>query len=109
MIAWCSPTWQTRGGDISERQTAILASLTTPPDGVVHALGLKHPSLRFYCRRPVVYTDDHPAAARDIAMHPGVVYAMRSKVLDELKSKYGVTRYEILGQTSQTVLIRGTH
>ena len=109
LIAWCSPTWQTRGGDISERQTAILASLTTPPDGVVHALGLKHPSLRFYCRRPVVYTDDHPAAARDIAMHPGVVYAMRSKVLDELKSKYGVTRYEILGQTSQTVLVRGTH
>ena len=108
LIAWCSPTWQVREADISERQTAILASLTTPPDGVVHALGLKHPSLRYYCVWPVVYTDDHPAAARDIQSHPGVVYALRPKVLDELKSKYGVKKYEKLGQTSQTVLIRAT-
>lgn len=106
LIAWCSPTWRTRSGDISERQTAILASLTMPPDGVVHALGLKHPSLRFYCRWPVVYTDDHPAAARDIETHPGVVYALRPKVLDDLKSKYGMKKYEELGQTSRTVLIR---
>ena len=66
LITWCSPTWQTREVDISERQTAIWASLTTPPDGVIHALGLKHPSLRYYCTWPVVYTDDHPAAALDI-------------------------------------------
>lgn len=108
LIAWCSPTWQTRGADISERQTAVLASLTTPPDGVVHALGLKHPSLRYYCTWPVVYTDDHPGAAKDIQSHPGVVYALRPKVLDELKSNYGVKKYEKLGQTSQTVLIRAT-
>ena len=106
LIAWCSPTWQVREGDISERQTAIWASLTTPPDGVVHALGLKHPSLRYYCVWPVVYTDDHPAAARDIQTQPGVVYALRPKVLDELKTKYGVNKYEELGRTTQTVLIR---
>ena len=108
LITWCSPTWQVREGDISERQTAIWASLTTPPDGVVHALGLKHPSLRYYCVWPVVYTDDHPAAAQDIQTHPGVVYALRPKVLDDLKTKYGETRYEELGRTDQTVLIRGT-
>ena len=108
LIAWCSPTWLVREGDISERQTAIWASLTTPPDGVIHALGLKHPSLRYYCVWPVVYTDDHPAAASDIQTHPGVVYALRPKVLDELRTKYGVNKYEELGRTSQTVLIRGT-
>ena len=108
LIAWCSPTWQGREGDISERQTAIWASLTTPPDGVVHALGLKHPSLRYYCEWPVIYSDDHPAAALDIQNHPGAVYALRPKVLAELKTKYGVTRYEELGRTSQTVLIRAT-
>jgi hypothetical protein len=108
LIAWCSPTWQVREADISERQTAIWASLTTPSDSVVHALGLKHPSLRFYCVWPVVYTDDHPAAAQDIQTHPGVVYALRPKVLDELKTKYGVNRYEEMGRTAQTVLIRAT-
>ena len=108
LIAWCSPTWQTRSAEISEERSAALASLTTPPDGVVHALGLKHPSLRFYCRWPVVYTDDHPAAARDIETHPGVVYALHPGALDELKSKYGVKKFEELGQVSQTVLIRAT-
>jgi len=108
LLAWCSPTWLVREADISERQTAILASLTTPPDGVIHALGLKHPSLRYYTTWPVVYTDDHPAAARDIQQHPGVVYALRPKALDELRTKYGVTHYETLQQNAQTVLIRAT-
>ncbi|MGI4790802.1 MAG: ArnT family glycosyltransferase [Janthinobacterium lividum] len=109
LIAWCSPTWQWREEDISERKTAIIASLTTPPDGVIHALGLKHPSLRYYTVWPVVYTDDHPGAAQDIQRHPGVVYALRPKVLDELRTKYGVTHYEELQSGSQTVLIRATH
>lgn len=108
LIAWCSPTWEVREGDISERQTAIMASLTTPPDGLIHALGLKHPSLRYYATWPVVYTDDHPAAALDIRQHPGVVYALRPKVLDELRAKYGVTHFETLQQNPQTVLIRAT-
>ncbi len=108
LLAWCSPTWQVREADISERQTAIFASLTTPPDAVVHALGLKHPSLRYYTTWPVVYTDDHPGAARDIQQHPGVVYALRPKVLDELKTRYGVTHYEVLQQNAHTVLIRAT-
>ncbi len=108
LLAWCSPTWQTREADISDRQIAVFASLTTPPDGTVHALGLKHPSLRYYTTWPVVYTDDHPAAARDIQTHPGVVYALRPKVLDELKSKYGVSHFETLQQNPQTVLIRAT-
>ena len=108
LIAWCSPTWLVRGGDISEQQTAILASLTTPPDGVIHALGLKHPSLRYYSAWPVVYTDDHPGAALDIQQHPGVIYALRPKVLDEMQTKYGVRNYEELQQGTQTVLIRAT-
>ncbi len=108
LLAWCSPTWQVREADISERQTAIFASLTTPPDGVIHALGLKHPSLRYYTTWPVVYTDDHPAAASDIQSHPGVIYALRPKVLDELRTKYGVTHFETLQRGDQTVLIRAT-
>ncbi len=106
LIAWCSPTWQVREADISDRQIGVFASLTTPPDTVVHALGLKHPSLRYYTTWPVVYTDDHPGAARDIQQHPGVVYALRPKVLDELRTKYGVTHFETLQQNTQTVLIR---
>jgi len=108
LLAWCSPTWEVREADISDRQIAILASLTTPPDSVVHALGLKHPSLRYYTTWPVVYTDDHPGAARDIQQHPGVVYALRPKVLDELRTKYGVTHYETLQRNAQTVLVRAT-
>lgn len=108
LIAWCSPTWQVREADISDRQIGVFASLTTPPDSVVHALGLKHPSLRYYTTWPVVYTDDHPGAARDLEQHPGVVYALRPKVLDELRTKYGVTHYETLQQNAQTVLIRAT-
>ncbi len=108
LITWCSPSWKTRGEEVSERKTAEIASLTAPPDGVVHALGLKHPSLRFYCRWPVIYTDDHPAAARDLMTHPGVVYALRPGVLDDLRTKYGVIRYEEMGRTRQTVLVRGT-
>ena len=108
LLAWCSPTWRVRETDISDRQIAILASLTTPSDGVIHALGLKHPSLRYYSTWPVVYTDDHDAAAQDIQTHPGVVYALRPKGLNELKSKYGVTHYEVLQQNPQTVLIRAT-
>ena len=108
LIAWCSPTWQTREADISDRQIAIWASLTTPPDGVIHALGLKHPSLRYYSAWPVVYTDDHPAAVLDIQTHPGVVYALRPKVLDEMRAQFGVTHYEALRQNNQTVLIRAT-
>jgi 4-amino-4-deoxy-L-arabinose transferase-like glycosyltransferase len=108
LITWCSPTWKTREVDISDRRIAILASLTTPSDGVIHALGLKHPSLRYYSAWPVVYTDDHPAAAKDIQTHPGVVYALRPKVLDEMRTKYGVTHYEVLRQNDQTVLIRAT-
>lgn len=108
LIAWCSPTWRTRETDISERQIAVLASLTTPPDGIVHALGLKHTSLRYYCTWPVSYTDDHPGAARAVQSHPGLVYALRPKVLKELQSRYGLTHFETLGQTRQTVLIRAT-
>jgi 4-amino-4-deoxy-L-arabinose transferase-like glycosyltransferase len=108
LLTWCSPTWRVREADISDRQIAVFASLTTPPDGVVHALGLKHPSLRYYTTWPVVYTDDHPASALDIQHHPGVVYALRPKVLDELRSKYGATHYEVLQQNAQTVLVRAT-
>ena len=108
LLAWCSPTWTTLEYDISDRQIAILASLTTPSDGEVHALGLKHPSLRYYTTWPVIYTDDHEAAARDIQSHPGVAYVLRPKVLTELRSKYGLTHYEVLQQNPQTVLIRAT-
>ena len=106
LIAWCSPTWQVREADVSERKMAVAAALTTPPDSVVHTLGFKHPSLRYYSDRPVVYTDDHAAAAQDIKQHPGVVYAMRTSDEDELRDKYGVLTLEELWRYGRTVLVR---
>lgn len=108
LIAWCSPTWKVREADVSERKMAVFASLTTPPDGVIHALGFKHPSLRYYSEMPVVYTDDHPAAAQDMTQHPGVLYAMRTSDEDELRGKYGVTNIEELWRYGRTVLVRAT-
>ena len=107
LIAWCSPTWQVREADVSERKMAAFAALTTPPDGVVHALGFKHPSLRYYSSWPVVYTDDHAAAALDMKQHPGVVYAMRTSDEDELLGKYNVALDE-LWRYGRTVLVRAT-
>jgi len=106
LIAWCSPTWKTREADVSERKMAVFAALTTPPDGVIHALGFKHPSLRYYSDRPVVYTDDHAAAALDMKQHAGVVYAMRTSDEDDLRDKYGVSKLEELWRYGRTVLVR---
>ncbi len=108
LLAWCSPTWKTRETDISERRLAAAANAVTLPGQTIYALGLKHPSLRFYATRPVVFTDDHAAVARDIQTHPGAVYAMRPNVLADLRAKYGVTRYEIVTRYARTVLIRAT-
>ena len=108
LILWCSPTWKTREADISERKMAAVAAQTKPPDGIIHALGFKHPSLRYYSARPVLYTDDHAAAADDIQQHPGVVYAMRVKDEDQLREQYGVKNYEELWRYDRTVLIRAT-
>ena len=105
LITWCSPTWETREADVSERKMAAFAALTTPPDGVIHALGFKHPSLRYYSEMPVVYTDDHPAAAQDMKQHPGVVYAMRMSDEDELRGRDGVALEE-LWRYGKTVLVR---
>lgn len=108
LVAWCSPTWKTREADISERKLAATAAQTSPPDGVIHALGFKHPSLRYYSTRPVVYTDDHPASAEDIRQHPGVVYAMRVKDEDGLRGVYHVTNFQELWRYDRTVLIQAT-
>ena len=108
LITWCSPTWKIREADVSERKMAVFAALTTPPDGVIHALGFKHPSLRYYSDQPVIYTDDHAAAALNIKQHPGVVYAMRTSDEDELREKYGVGNLEELWRYGRTVLVRAT-
>jgi len=108
LILWCSPTWNVREADVSERKMARVANTLTPPDGVVHALGFKHPSLRFYSVRPVVYTDDHAAAAADMKAHPGVVYALRTSDLDEMRDKYGVTNVEEVYRYGKTALVRAT-
>jgi len=108
LLAWCSPTWKTREADVSERKMAAVAAQTTPSDGVVHALGFKHPSLRYYSTRPVVYSDDHAAAAQNMKQHPGVVYAMRTSDEDELRGQYGVANLEELWRYGRTVLVRAT-
>jgi len=106
LIVWCSPAWKTHEADVSERKMSVFAALTAPPDGVIHALGFKHPSLRYYSDRPVVYTDDHAGAALDMKQHAGVVYAMRASDEDELRDKYGVSKMEELWRYGRTVLVR---
>ena len=107
LLGWCSTTWKTRETDISERRLAAAADSVTQPGQTIYALGLKHPSLRFYATRPVIFTDDHAAAADNIQQHPGVVYAMRPKDLMELKND-GVTHYQIVTRYARTLLIRAT-
>lgn len=108
LLTWCSPTWKTRETDVSERRLALAADAVTLPGQTIYSLGLKHPSMRFYATRPVVFTDDEPEAAANIKQHPGGVYAMRPEVLDDLRDKYGVSNYEIVTKYARTVLIRAT-
>ena len=108
LATWCSPTWQTREADISERKMADVANHAGSSYGVIHALGFKHPSLRYYATQPVVYTDDHTASATDIKQHPGVIYAMRTSDEDDLRQRYGVTNFNELWRYGRTVLIRAT-
>jgi len=107
LLTWCSPTWKVQEVSISERKLAADASAATPPGGIIHALGLKHPSLRFYATRPVAYTDDRDAAARDLRTHPGVVYAMRPKDMDDLRLKYHVTNFRVI-RRGPAMLIQAT-
>ena len=87
---------------------ATVANRAGASDGVIHALGFKHPSLRYYATQPVLYTDDHVASAIDIKQHPGVIYAMRTSDEDELRQHYGVTNFNELWRYGRTVLIRAT-
>ena len=108
LLTWCSPTWNTRETDISERRLAAAASRITPPGQPIYSLGLKHPSLRFYATGPVVFTDDHAAAAENILRHAGVVYVMRPETLDDLRRKYAVTNYTQIARYARTVLIQSS-
>ncbi len=108
LTAWCSPTWRTQESEVSDRKLAQAASSVVPPGGTIYALGLKHPSLRFYARCPVVYVDDHSQAAADLKAHPGVVYVLRPEVLDELRHKYGVVGYREVVRFRRAVLIQAT-
>lgn len=104
LTVWCSPVWKTREGQISERLLARAA----PPGQTVYALGLKHPSLRFYATAPVVYTDDHAQAQADIAGHSGHVYAMRPEDLDAMRPQVSAQDYTLLQTERRTVLLRAT-
>jgi len=108
LLAWCSPTWDARETDISERRLAAVASRITPPGQPIYSLGLKHPSLRFYAERPVVFTDDHVAAAENISRHAGVVYVMRPDTLEDMRRKYAVTNYTQVARYARTVLIQSS-
>jgi 4-amino-4-deoxy-L-arabinose transferase-like glycosyltransferase len=106
LLTWCSPTWKTRETDISERRLAAVANRIALPGQPIYSLGLKHPSLRFYATRPVIFTDDRVAAAENISRHVGVVYAMRPETLDELRTKFGVTNATVAARYARTVLVQ---
>ena len=108
LLAWCSPMWKIRETDISERKLAAVANAVTQPGQTIYSLGLKHPSLRFYATRPVVFTDDHAAAAENLKQRPGVVYAMRPEALTDLRNHYGVSKYVVVTRYTRTALIRAT-
>lgn len=108
LAAWCSPTWNVRAYEASDRTPARIAAAASLPGAPVYALGLKHPSLVYYSGRHVVFTDDRAQTVHDIMAYPDRIYIVRTVDLKALQSKYGLRAYRLLYASHKTSLIAGT-
>ena len=107
LAAWTSPTWNARAFELSETTPARFAAAAALPGAPLYALGLKHPSLVYYSRRHVVFTDDRVSALQDMAAHPDHIYLLRPVVLDELRTKYHLRQYRLRYASLKTCVISG--
>lgn len=107
LLAWVSPTWNTRAGELSERVPAHVAALHASPGDPLYAMALKHPSLVYYSGRRVALIDDRRAAIDDIAAHPAHVYVMKVRDFNDMRARYHWSAYRLLYQSRTTCVLTG--
>lgn len=107
LLAWVSPTWNTRAGELSERVPARLAAAHALPGEPLYAMALKHPSLVYYSGRRVALIDDRRAAIDDIAAHPAHVYVMKVRDFNDMRARYHWNAYHLLYQSRTTCVLTG--
>jgi len=107
LLAWVSPTWNTRAGELSERVPAHVAALHARPGDPLYAMALKHPSLVYYSGRRVALIDDRRAAIDDIAAHPAHVYVMKVRDFNDMRARYHWDAYHLLYQSRTTCVLTG--
>lgn len=107
LLAWVSPTWNTRAGELSERVPAHVAALHASPGDPLYAMALKHPSLVYYSGRRVALIDDRDEAIADIAAHPAHVYVLKVRDFNDMRARYHWSAYRLLYQSRTTCVLTG--
>ncbi len=107
LLAWASPTWNARAGELSERAPARVAAAYAPPGEPLYAMALKHPSLVYYSGRRVVLIDDRAAAIADMAANPAHVYVMKVRDFNDMRARYHWNAYRLLYQSRTTCVMTG--
>ncbi len=107
LLAWASPTWNTRAGELSERVPALLADRQAQPGAPLYAMALKHPSLVYYSKRRVVLVDKRPEAIADMAANPSHVYVMKVRDFNDMRARYHWSAYHLLYQSRTTCVLTG--
>jgi len=107
LLAWLSPTWNTRAGELSEREPARIAATHAPPGQALYAMALKHPSLVYYSGRRVVLIDNRRVAIADMASHPDHVYVMKVRDFNDMRARYHWSAYHLLFQSRTTCVMTG--
>jgi hypothetical protein len=107
LLAWVSPTWNTRAGELSEGVPARLAAAHALPGEPLYAMALKHPSLVYYSGRRVVLIDDRVTAIADMAANPHHVYVMKVRDFNDMRARYKWNAYHLLYQSRTTCVLTG--
>lgn len=108
LMTWCSPTWRTRGAEVSERSAGEAAKRATAPGETICALDLRHPSLVYYSGRHVVFVSSAPDAVRDMRARPGRVYVLKRGTLADLTQRHGFHGYRVLYRGTESTVIQAT-
>lgn len=107
LLAWVSPTWNTRAGELSERVPARVAAAHALPGEPLYAMALKHPSLVYYGGRQVILVDKRTEAIADMAAHPRHVYVMKVRDFNDMRARYHWNACRMLYQSRTTCVMTG--
>ena len=107
LLAWASPTWNARAGELSERVPARVAAAHALPGEPLYAMALKHPSVVYYSGRRVVLVDSRTDAIADIEVHPSHVYVMKVRDFNDMCARYHWSAYRLLFQSRTTCVVTG--